>query len=229
MKKGLWPKLALVAGLIGLAAAVRLLHLEQYLSLGYLKSSKNSLLELYHLHPFIVVAVYSFIYVAVTALSIPGAMVMTLAGGALFGLVTGTIIVSFASTAGASLAFIVARFLLRDWVQERFRDKLAPINRGIEKEGAFYLFSLRLVPVFPFFVINLVMGITKMPLVTYFWVSQLGMLPGTIVYVNAGKELGAIEAPSDIMSPGLISAFVLLGILPLAAKRVVAFYRARKG
>ncbi len=165
------------------------------------------------------------IYIAVTALSLPGAAVLTLAGGGLFGRVVGTITVSFASTIGATLACAVSRYLLRDWVQARFGDKLAAINAGIEKEGAFYLFSLRLVPVFPFFVINLLMGLTRMRLVTFYWVSQVGMLAGTFVYVNAGRQLSRIEALSGILSPGVAVSLVALGLFPIAVKKLLALYR----
>jgi uncharacterized membrane protein YdjX (TVP38/TMEM64 family) len=167
------------------------------------------------------------IYIATTSLSLPGATVLTLAGGALFGLIEGTIIVSFASTIGATLACFVSRFMLREWVQNKFRDKLSAINKGIAEEGAFYLFTLRLIPAFPFFMINLVMGLTKMPLATYYWVSQLGMLPGTMVYVNAGKELSKIESLSGILSPGLIFSFALLGLFPLGVKKLLGLYRSR--
>ncbi|MBU4395014.1 MAG: TVP38/TMEM64 family protein, partial [Proteobacteria bacterium] len=141
--------------------------------------------------------------------------------GALFGLVTGTIVISFASTIGATLACMVSRFLLRDWVQARFGEKLERINEGIEQEGGFYLFTLRLIPVFPFFVINLAMGLTRIKLSTYYWVSQLGMLPGTLVYVNAGKELGKLETLAGILSPSLIFSFVLLGLFPITVKKIV--------
>jgi len=153
---------------------------------------------------------------------------MTLAGGGLFGLVTGTIVVSFASSIGATLACLVARYLLRDWVQGKFGDKLKKINAGMAREGGFYLFSLRLVPIFPFFVINLVMGLTSIRMVTYYWVSQLGMLPATIVYINAGKELAGIEKPAGILSPGLIFSFALLGLLPLLSKKLLEFYKKRR-
>ena len=154
---------------------------------------------------------------------------MTLAGGAMFGFWLGLVVVSFASTIGATLACFVARFLLRDWVQNSFGDKLSAINTGIEKEGAFYLFSLRLVPIFPFFVINLAMGLTPMKLFTFYWVSQIGMLPGTMVYVNAGKELGQIESLSGILSPGLIISFVILGIFPITVKKLLAIYKKKTG
>ena len=167
------------------------------------------------------------IYIAVTALSLPGAAVLTLAGGALFGLGVGTVAVSFASTIGATLACLVSRFLLREWVQNKFGDKLMTINNGIEKEGAFYLFSLRLVPIFPFFVINLLMGLTRMKLFTFFWVSQIGMFAGTIVYVNAGKELAKIDSLSGIMSPGVLISFVVLGLFPITVKKLLAFYKTK--
>ncbi len=165
------------------------------------------------------------LYVVVTALSLPGAAVMTLAGGGLFGLVTGTIAVSFASTIGATCACLVSRFFLRDWVQGKFGEKLHTINEGIEKEGAFYLFSLRLIPVFPFFIINLLMGLTTMPARTYFWVSQLGMLPATIVYVNAGNELAKIDSLGGIVSPSLIGSFAVLGLFPITVKKLMERYR----
>jgi uncharacterized membrane protein YdjX (TVP38/TMEM64 family) len=166
-------------------------------------------------------------YIAVTALSLPGAAVLTLAGGGLFGLMVGTIAVSFASTIGATLACLVSRFLLREWVQSKFGDRLATINSGIEKEGAFYLFSLRLVPIFPFFVINLVMGLTRMRLSTFFWVSQIGMLAGTMVYVNAGKELAKIDSLSGIMSPGVLISFVVLGLFPITVKKILSLYQTK--
>jgi uncharacterized membrane protein YdjX (TVP38/TMEM64 family) len=153
---------------------------------------------------------------------------MTLAGGALLGLFVGTVVVSFASTIGATLACFFSRFLLRDWVQSKFGDKLESVNRGIQREGAFYLFTLRLIPIFPFFIINLVMGLTRMPLFRYYWVSQLGMFPATLVYVNAGKELGKIESVAGILSPSLLVSFAILGLFPLAVKKALAWYGARR-
>ena len=173
-----------------------------------------------------VIAVYMLIYIFITALSLPGAAVMTILGGAIFDLVRGTIIVSFSSTIGATLACFVSRFLLRDWVQAKFDNKLTVINEGIKNEGAFYLFTLRLIPAFPFFVINLAMGLTKMPLFTFYWVSQIGMLAGTIVYVNAGKELAKIESFAGILSPSIIFSFILLGVFPLIIKKVMAAYKS---
>ncbi|MGW8312974.1 MAG: FAD-dependent oxidoreductase, partial [Desulfuromonadales bacterium] len=172
--------------------------------------------------------IYFVIYVVVTALSLPGATVMTLAGGALLGFWTALVTVSFASTIGATLAFLASRFLLRDWVQAKFGDKLKAVNQGIRREGSFYLFTLRLVPLFPFFVINLVMGLTPMRTLVYYGVSQLGMLPGTAVYVNAGTQLGQIESAAGILSPGLLVSFVLLGIFPLLAKRIIEIFKRRR-
>jgi uncharacterized membrane protein YdjX (TVP38/TMEM64 family) len=205
----------------------RYFDLGQYLSLDYLKASQARFLELYLENRLLVAAAYMGIYIVVTALSLPGATVLTLAGGGLFGLVIGTLVVSIASTIGATLACMVSRFLLREWVQDKFGDRLATINRGIEEEGAFYLFSLRLVPLFPFFVINLAMGLTRMRLFTFFWVSQIGMLAGTLAYVNAGKELAKIESLSGIMSPGVLISFAVLGLLPITAKKLLAFYRRK--
>ncbi len=225
-----WVGKAAVVGLIVLGIlAFRYFELGQYLSLDYLKASQEKFHQLYQSHRFAVIAAYMGIYIAVTALSLPGAAVMTLAGGGLFGLVVGTITVSFASTIGATLACVVSRFLLQDWVQGKFGDKLATINAGIEKEGAFYLFSLRLVPVFPFFVINLLMGLTKMRLFTFFWVSQIGMLAGTIVYVNAGRQLAQIDSLSGILSPGVLVSFAVLGLFPITVKKLLAFYKRKFG
>ncbi|RJQ45311.1 MAG: TVP38/TMEM64 family protein [Nitrospiraceae bacterium] len=228
MKREHMNKVLIILLIAGLVASFRIFDLGQYLSLSYIKESQERFHALYSEHRVPMIAGYMAIYILVTSLSLPGAAIMTLAGGALFGLVTGTILVSFASTIGATLACYVSRFFLRDWVQGKFGDKLKTVNDGIEKEGAFYLFTLRLIPVFPFWLINLVMGLTKMPLRTFFWVSQAGMLAGTIVYVNAGKELGKIESLSGILSPGLIISFVLLGLFPLIAKKSIAFYKAKK-
>lgn len=203
--------------------------LGEYFSLSYIKQSQARFEKLYSEQSVLVLSTYMIIYIFVTSLSLPGAAVMTLAGGALFGLVTGTIVVSFASTIGASIACFVSRFILRDWVQGRFGDTLTSVNKGIEKEGAFYLFTLRLIPVIPFWLINLLMGLTTMPLRRFYWVSQVGMLAGTLVYVNAGKELGKIESLSGILSPALIFSFVLLGLFPILTKKSMVFYRKRKG
>jgi uncharacterized membrane protein YdjX (TVP38/TMEM64 family) len=229
-KNKAWLGKAAVAGLIVIGIfAFRYFELGQYLSLDYLKASHEKFHQLYQSHRFAVIAAYMGIYIVVTALSLPGAAVMTLAGGGLFGLVVGTAVVSFASTIGATLACAVSRFLLRDWVQGRFGDRLATINAGIEKEGAFYLFSLRLVPIFPFFVINLVMGLTPMRLFTFFWVSQLGMLAGTVVFVNAGRQLAQIDSLSGILSPGVLASFAILGLFPITVKKLLALYKRKFG
>ena len=202
--------------------------LEQYLTFDYLKS-KQLALETYHAdHQLMTMSIYMAVYILVAALSLPGAAVMTLAGGAIFGLWVGLLIVSFASSIGATLAFLVARFLLKDYVQDKFGDRLKSINEGIEKDGAFYLFTLRLVPIFPFFVINLVMGLTPIGVGIFYVVSQVGMLAGTAVYVNAGTQLAKINSLAGILSPGLLFSFVLLGFFPLIAKKIIAVVKSRK-
>jgi len=221
-----WFGKAILAGLILLGAlAFRYFGLEQYFFLDYIKASQEKLQTLYQSHQLAVIATYIGIYVAVTSLSLPGAAVLTLAGGGLFGLAVGTLAVSFASTIGATLACVVSRFLLQDWVQGKFGDKLTTINTGIEKEGAFYLFSLRLVPVFPFFVINLLMGLTRMRLFTFFWVSQIGMLAGTVIYINAGRQLVRIDSLSGILSPGVLISLVVLGLFPITVKKLLTLYK----
>ncbi|MBI1990429.1 MAG: FAD-dependent oxidoreductase, partial [Betaproteobacteria bacterium] len=202
--------------------------LGQFLSLEYFKSQQAVIDAHVKTDPVASGALFFLIYVAVTGLSLPGAAIMTLAAGAIFGLLWGTVIVSFASSLGATLAFLASRFVLRDSIQTRFGDTLAAINAGIAKDGPFYLFTLRLVPAFPFFVINLVMGLTPLRTWTFYWVSQIGMLAGTIVYVNAGTEIAKIESLRGILSPGLIVSFTLLGIFPLAAKWIVNSIKARK-
>lgn len=229
MRGDIVKKIAIIVVIIVLIAAFQFFHLGQYLTLSYIKSSQEKFVSLYAAHGALIIAAYMVIYILVTSLSLPGAAVLTLAGGALFGLLAGTIVVSFASTIGATLACAVSRFLLRDWVQGKFGDRIAKVNQGIEKEGAFYLFSLRLIPVFPFWLINLAMGVTRIKLFTFYWVSQIGMLAGTIVYVNAGKELAKVDSLRGIISPQLLGSFVLLGVFPLASKKVIAWYRTRKG
>ncbi len=204
------------------------LDLGRYLSFEQLKASQASFDQLYAQQPVMVAAVYFGVYVLATALSIPGAVIITLGGGAVFGLWQGLLLVSFASTLGATLAFLASRFVLREWVEARFGQRLADINAGVDKEGAFYLFTLRLIPVVPFFLINLLMGLTRMKTWTYYWVSQLGMLAGTAVYVNAGTQLAQLDSVRGILSPALLGSFVLLGIFPLIARRIVAAVQKRK-
>ncbi|MFT5644788.1 MAG: pyruvate/2-oxoglutarate dehydrogenase complex dihydrolipoamide dehydrogenase (E3) component [Janthinobacterium sp.] len=202
--------------------------LDRFLTLESLKQSQGDFVALKAQSPWLFVATAFGLYVLVTALSLPGALIMTLAMGALFGLTVGTLLVSFASSIGATLAFLVARFVLRDTVQRRFGAKLQTMNDGIAKDGALYLFTLRLVPVFPFFLINLLMGLTPMRARTFYWASQLGMLAGTVVFVNAGTQLAQLQSLSGILSPGLLFSFVLLGIFPFIAKKVTASLQARR-
>lgn len=224
-----WKKLAILGAIAVAVVLFFALGLHKYLTLSQLKGSRDALLRLYQEHTVLFVAAYFAAYVAIAALSLPGAAVMTLAGSAILGFWTGLITVSFASSIGALLACAISRYVAGGYVQRRFGDKLGRFNAGIEREGAFYLFTLRLIPVFPFFVINLVMGLTRMPLVTFYWVSQLGMLPGTAVYVNAGTQLGELDSLSGILSWQIIASFALLGIFPLVAKKVLGWYRAKKG
>lgn len=200
----------------------------ELLNFETIKAKQAEWVELYRGNPVMVIGIYFGIYVLVTGLSLPGAAVLTLLAGALFGVVMGTLVVSFASSIGATLAFLVARYLARDAVQARFQKQLATINKGVEKEGAFYLFTLRLVPVFPFFLINIVMALTPIKAWQFYWVSQVGMFAGTIVYVNAGTQLAELESLKGILSPELLISFSLLGLLPLVAKKVVEFLRKRK-
>src|SRR2546421_4396598 len=200
----------------------------RYLGFERLKAEQAQLETWYRAHPAGTAAGFFVLYVAVTGLSIPGAAVLTVVAGAIFGLARGTILVSFASALGATIAFLVSRFVLREWVQRRYRATLEPIDRGVQKEGAFYLFTLRLLPAVPFFLINLAMRLTAMRPWTFYWVSQLGMLAGTLVYANAGTQLAAIDSPRAILSPAVIGAFVLLGIFPLVAKKVMDTIKARR-
>jgi uncharacterized membrane protein YdjX (TVP38/TMEM64 family) len=228
MRKNFYTKLLLVLLLGAAIMAFFVLDAGRFFTLEYVQSQRQSFVNFYAEHQILTIAMYFAIYVIVTALSLPGAAIMTLAGGGVFGLLIGTVVVSFASTIGATLAFLVSRFLLREYVQQRFAEKLGAVNRGIDKEGAFYLFTMRLIPIFPFFVINLVMGLTPIKTLQFFFVSQIGMLAGTIVYVNAGSQLASIDSVGDILSPSLLLSFALLGVFPLVAKKLVEFVKARK-
>jgi uncharacterized membrane protein YdjX (TVP38/TMEM64 family) len=198
--------------------------LQQLLTLENLKSQQKTIISYRNEHPVLATAFYTLVYIAVTGLSLPGATILTLAGGAVFGLLWGTLIVSFASSIGATLAFLAARFLFRDAVIARFGHQLKEIDTGMARDGAFYLFTLRLVPLVPFFVINLVMGLTALKTRTFYWVSQLGMLAGTLVYINAGTQLAKIESLSGILSPALVGSFALLGVFPFIAKKIVEYF-----
>jgi pyruvate/2-oxoglutarate dehydrogenase complex dihydrolipoamide dehydrogenase (E3) component/uncharacterized membrane protein YdjX (TVP38/TMEM64 family) len=227
-KRGGFGRIGLLLLIAAAVGAFFLFDLGQWLTLENLKARQAELAGLVAARPLLIVGGFFLIYVAVTALSLPGAAIMTLAAGAIFGLLLGTVIVSFASSIGASLAFLSSRYLLRDWVKAKFGRRVEAIDRGIDKDGAFYLLTLRLIPAFPFFLINLAMGLTGMRLLTFYIVSQLGMLAGTIVYVNAGTQLARIESTGDILSPALIGSFVLLGIFPLIAKWIVGTFRKRR-
>ena len=221
-------KIGLLILLASAIAAFFALDLQQYATLDYIKAQQHTIAEYYEHNTFLVLAVFGLTYVLVTALSLPAAAALTLLGGALFGLPVGLVMVSFASTIGATLAFLMAQFLARDYVQQNYSKQLAKINAGFEREGAFYLFALRLVPAFPFFMINVVMALMSIKTWTFYWVSQLGMLPGTVVYVYAGTQLAQIESLLDIASPSLLLAFALLGLFPLIAKKLVQFIRKEK-
>ena len=224
----MFKKIALLGVIAAAIFSFFYFDLNSYLTLEGMKGSLDTFKSQIADNPVLSIGVFFAIYVAVTALSLPGAAILTLAAGALFGLVQGLVIVSFASSVGATLAFLVSRFILRDTVRNKFKEKLKKIDEGVEKQGAFYLFTLRLVPVFPFFLINLLMGLTSLKTWTFYWVSQIGMLAGTSVYVNAGTQLAQIDSLSGIVSPGLIFSFVLLGIFPWIAKGIVALVSRRR-
>lgn len=221
-------KISLFIAITVLVGLFFIFDLQQYINIEFLKSRQQEIDNWYQENPLLLASIYFVIYVAVTGLSLPGAAVLTLVGGAIFGLLNGIIIISFASTIGATLAFLVARYLFHDAVQRKFGNKLKAFNEGIRKDGAFYLFALRLVPAFPFFMINLLMGLTPIKTWTFFWVSQVGMFAGTVVYVYAGTQLAQIDSLSGILSPQLILAFTLLGIFPLIARRLLDVIKARR-
>ncbi len=221
-------RIILVLIIIAIAVGFFAFDIDQLLTLENIKSSQADFEQMKAGSPVLVSLAYFSLYVLVAALSLPGAALMTLAAGAFFGLVWGLVLVSFASTIGATLAFLVSRYLMRESVQNRFGDRLAAINDGVEKEGAFYLFTLRLVPIFPFFLINLLMGLTPIKTFTFYWVSQLGMFAGTVVYINAGTQLGGIESLGGILSLPLLLSFALLGVFPLLAKKITEWLKKRK-
>ncbi len=221
-KKLLVPLIAIVAIVI-----IKKMGWDQYLTLEYVQANLDSFREYYSQNQAQTVGIFAIIYIVSTALSIPGATILTLTAGALFGLTIGVIIVSFASTIGATLAFLASRYVLRDSIQTKYGEKLKSINEGVKKDGASYLFTLRLLPIFPFFLINLLMGLTPIRTLTYFFVSQVGMLPGTAVYVNAGSQLSQLESLKGILSPQLLASFALLGLFPLIAKKIVALFKGK--
>ena len=221
-------KVVITALIAGVVAAAFVLGLPEHLTIDTLKHSQSRFQEFYGQHPVRMIALFAGIYIPVVALNIPGAVVLGLAAGALFGTMVGTVVVSFASTIGATLACLTSRYLLRDWVQQTFGHRFERVNEGIRAEGAFYLFSMRLIPVIPFFIINLVMGLTPIRLSTFYWVSQLGMLPATAIFVNAGSQIARIDALSGILSGQLMISLALLGIFPLAAKKTMAAWRRQR-
>jgi uncharacterized membrane protein YdjX (TVP38/TMEM64 family) len=225
MTKGRWALLGIIAALI---AAFVAFDLGRFLSLDALRESKAAIDAYRDAHPLLASAAFFLAYVTAAALSVPGALVLTIAGGAIFGLLWGLLLVSFASSIGATLAFLTSRFLLHDAIQARYGDRLKAVNAGVRKDGAFYLFTLRLLPVIPFFVVNVVMALTPIRARTFYWVSQLGMLPATLIFVNAGTELAKVASPGDILSPVLIGSLVLIGLFPLIARKVVERVNARR-
>jgi uncharacterized membrane protein YdjX (TVP38/TMEM64 family) len=222
---GIGAKLIVIFVIAILIACFFIFDLGRYLNLQFIKENQNAFAAYYQENTFSTICIFMVIYITSAALSLPGAAILTLVAGALFGFVTGTIVVSFASTIGATIAFLVARFLLKDSIQNRYADKLSTINEGIAREGGLYLFTMRLIPAFPFFVVNLVMGLTPLKTSTFYWVSQVGMLAGTMVYVNAGTQLGSIDSLAGILSVELLGSFVLLGLFPLIVKKAMGFFR----
>ncbi|RBM27225.1 TVP38/TMEM64 family protein [Vibrio tarriae] len=222
----MYKKLIIAIVLIAIAALL-VTQFSQYLTLDVAKAKQAELANYIDAHLLQAALIYFVVYVLLTAFSIPGATVVTLLGAALFGFWLSLLLASFASTIGATLAFLSSRFLLRDWVQAKFAEKLQTINQGIERDGAFYLLSLRLIPIFPFFLINLVMGLTPISTWRYYWVSQLGMLPGTAVYLNAGTQLAEISSLGEIVSLPVLASFVLLGVFPMVVKRLMSKFQQR--
>ncbi|MBU1039467.1 MAG: TVP38/TMEM64 family protein [Proteobacteria bacterium] len=227
-KGGNTPRLVLAALMALAVAAFFGLGLDKYLTLTALKTSLEELRVLVAEQPLRSAAAYFVFYVTVIALGLPGATILTLGGGAVFGFARGLVLASFASTLGASLSCLAARYVLRDWVQARLGSRLARVNEGIEREGAFYLFTMRMIPALPFFVINPLMGLTSMPVRTFAWVSQLGMLPATAVFVYAGGRLAQVQTPAGVFTPGILAALTFMGLLPLLARRLIAWLRARR-
>lgn len=221
-------KIILLIVLLLLVGSFFVFDVSQYLTLEQIQANRTLIHDLYIENQVTVLGGFFIAYVLVAALSLPGAALMTIAAGAFFGVVIGSVLVSFASSLGATLAFLISRFLLKESIEKKFASKLEPINNGLAKDGAFYLFSLRLVPIFPFFVVNLVMGVTQLPTITFYWVSQMGMLIGTIVYVNAGVQISQLQSIDDIVSFNLLVSLALLGIFPIVAKKLIDWLKKRK-
>lgn len=222
------PKIILAVVVIALIAAFFAFDLQQYFSLEYLKQQQGALNDLYSDKPLLVAGAYFIVYVVFAALALPAALILTLAGGAIFGFWTGFILVSFASSIGATIAFILTRYLFHDSIEAKFGDRLKAMNTGIEKEGAFYVFGMRLVPLFPFVMVNSLLALTKLKTWTFYWASQIGMLAGTAVYVNAGTQIAKIDSLAGIAEPKLLLSFALLGIFPIIAKTILNVLKSRK-
>ena len=220
-------RILLLLGIVVLIILFYTLDLARYFDLDYLKHARGQIQSFRLQHPVGSALLYVLTYIAVTGLSLPGAAIMTLAGGAVFGLLLGTCLASVSAVIGATIAFLASRFLFRDLVQTHFQKKLQAVNRGVEQDGAFYLFTLRLVPIFPYFIINIVMALTPIRTVTFFFVTMVGMLPATAVFVNAGTQLAHIESLQDILSPQLLGSFALLGLFPLLTRKLVHLLRRR--
>ena len=221
-------KSVLAALLLALLVFIVVFDVTEYLTLTYFQTVRTELSLAVETAPWTFRAGFFLVYVVVAALSIPGATVMTLAAGALFGFRWGLFLVSFASSIGATIAFLIARFFLGNWVQKRFEEQLVRVNEGIEREGNYYLFGLRMVPLVPFFAVNSVMGLTRMRLIPFYLVSQLGMLAGTAVYVFAGSSIGNLNSVTDILNPGLVTAFALVGIFPFGARKFLNWLRSKR-
>lgn len=221
-------KILIISVIILIFIGIKAFGLTDYLSLEFIKSNQENFSQFYAKNQLFTILIYFGVYILTAALSIPGATVLTLLGGALFGLATGLLIISFASTIGATLAFLLSRTLFRESVERKFKSQIDKLNKGIESEGAFYLFALRLVPIFPFFLINMGMGLTRLKTIVFYLVSQIGMLPGTFVYINAGVQLSEIDSLKGIVSPGVLGSFALLGVFPYLAKAIINFLKARK-
>ncbi len=228
MKQSPVRKLMILTFISALAFAYYYFNLGQYLSFQTLKTNQENISQFYTANPLLSIIFYFAIYIIATALSLPGATILTLGGGAIFGFSLGLILVSFASSIGATLAFLTARYLLRETIQTKFSERIKIFDQGIEKEGELYLFTIRLIPIFPFFLINLAMGITKIKTFKFYIISQLGMLAGTAVYVNAGTQLAQLDSIKGILSPNIIISFVLIGIFPLISKKLINFFKSNK-
>ncbi len=221
-------KTALIALFITAVTLFFMLNLDQYLSLAFIKSTQATVDSYYILHPLRTSLIFFISYILVTGFSLPGAAILTLAGGAVFGIIWGTILVSFGSVFGATIAFLMTRYLLHDYVQTHFGKYLAPINRGIKKEGHLYLFTIRIVPIFPFFMVNILMALTPIKTLNFALVSQIAMLIPTIIFVNAGTQLARIESLDDVLSPALMLSFALLGLFPFVAKKTLAYIEKKR-